>query len=212
MMPLIYHLVYFALINIAIIGVGYFIIKERMIFQSWLLLAVGIIGVHLIFINEHPVLRMLALIATTFTAMKVVAVAKSYESKPLKLTLMQWTVFAAGWAGMRAEPFETLGGKPLPGAWPMIRFGASRVVAGLLFILVAHGIAGIHLNPMFNFIFISIILLAGFSLLLHFGVLGISAGTWRLRGVNTYVLFKSPAKSTSLTEFWGNAGIWHLVK
>lgn len=180
-----------------------------MIFQSWLLLAVGIIGVHLIFINEHPVLRMLALIATTFTAMKVVAVAKSYESKPLKLTLMQWTVFAAGWAGMRAEPFETLGGKPLPGAWPMIRFGASRVVAGLLFILVAHGIAGIHLNPMFNFIFISIILLAGFSLLLHFGVLGISAGTWRLRGVNTYVLFKSPAKSTSLTEFWGKR--WNLA-
>lgn len=209
MMPLIYHLVYFALINIAIIGVGYFIIKERMIFQSWLLSAVGIIGVHLIFINEHPVLRMLALIATTFTAMKVVAVAKSYANKPLKLTLMQWTVFAAGWAGMRAEPFETLGGKPLPGAWPMIRFGASRVAAGLLLILAAHGIMGGHLNQAFAFILVSIILLIGFSLLLHFGALGISAGAWRLRGANTYVLFKSPSKSMSLTEFWGKR--WNLA-
>ncbi|MES2112415.1 MAG: MBOAT family protein [Bacteroidota bacterium] len=209
MTPLFYHLFDFALINLAVIGVGYFMIREKMIFQSWMLLAVSIIGVHLIFIYEHPVMRMLALIVTTFTAMKVVAVAKGYQHKNLTLSFIQWAIFAAGWMGMRAEPFETLGGKPLPGAWQMIRFGASRVVAGVLLIALAHGVVSIPLNKEFAYILVSAILLVGFSLLLHFGVLGISAGTWRLRGVNTHVLFKDPAKSTSLTEFWGKR--WNVA-
>jgi len=209
MTPLLFHLFYFALINVLIVLVGYFIIKEQMIFQSWLMLAVSIIIVHLIFVNEHPVLRMLALIATTFTAMKVIAVAENYNGKKLTLKFTQWAVFAGGWAGMRAQPFETLGAKPLPGAWPMIWFGASRVGAGALLILLAHGIVALHLSAVLTYFLVSAILLVGFSLVLHFGMLGISAGTWRLKGVNTYLLFKSPAKSMSLTEFWSKR--WNVA-
>jgi len=209
MTPLLLHLFYFALINLAVMLEGYFIIKEQMIFQSWLMLAVGIIGIHLIFEFEHPVLRMLALIATTFTAMKVVAVAESYKGKKLTLKFTQWTVFAGGWAGMRAQPFETLGAKPLAGAWRMIGFGISRVAAGAVLILLAHGIVSIQINTGLTYILVSAILLVGFSLILHFGMLGISAGTWRLKGVNTYLLFKSPAKSTSLTEFWSKR--WNVA-
>jgi alginate O-acetyltransferase complex protein AlgI len=123
---------------------------------------------------------MLALIASTFTAMKVVAVAKSYQHKNLTLSFTQWAVFAAGWMGMRAEPFETLGGKPLPGAWPMIRFGVSRVIAGLLLIALTHGVVSIHLNKELTFILVSAILLVGFSLLLHFGDYAVSILTYYL--------------------------------
>jgi hypothetical protein len=209
MTPSLLHLFYFVFINLAVVLVGYFIIKEQMIFQSWLMLVVSILVIDLIFMNEHPVLKMLALIATTFTAMKVVAVAESYKGKQLSLKFTQWAVFAGGWAGMRAQPFETLGAKALPNAWQMIRFGASRVAAGLVLVFLAHGIVLMHLNAGFTYILVSAILLVGFSLLLHFGLLGISAGTWRLKGVNTYLLFKSPAKSTNLTEFWSKR--WNVA-
>jgi alginate O-acetyltransferase complex protein AlgI len=53
------------------------------------------------------------------------------------------------------------------------------------------------------------IILVGLSLILHFGVLSISAGIWRLFGADTYLLFRQPAKSNSLTEFWGRR--WNLA-
>jgi D-alanyl-lipoteichoic acid acyltransferase DltB (MBOAT superfamily) len=40
-------------------------------------------------------------------------------------------------------------------------------------------------------------------------MLGISAGVWRLFGADTYLLFRQPAKSNSLTEFWGRR--WNLA-
>jgi D-alanyl-lipoteichoic acid acyltransferase DltB (MBOAT superfamily) len=52
-------------------------------------------------------------------------------------------------------------------------------------------------------------LLVCLSLILHFGLLSISAGLWRLFGVNTYFLFKEPAKALSLTEFWSKR--WNIA-
>src|SRR3978361_1743702 len=103
------------------------------------MLALSIAGVYFIFLNEHPILKMLAIIATTFSAMKVIAVTEGYKHKPLALTFKQWLTYAIGWVGMRAQPFETLGEKALHGAWPMVRFGISRIIAGALLILLAHG-------------------------------------------------------------------------
>jgi hypothetical protein len=203
------HLIYFAFINLAIGLLGYIILKRKMVFASWLMLMVTIIGVYLIFRHEHPILKMLAIIATTFTAMKVIAATEDYKNKPLTLTFMQWLAFAIGWAGMRAQPFEKLGAASLPNGWPMVRFGISRVIAGSLLILLARYITALPLDTTITHITVSILLLIGFSLILHFGMLGISAGMWRFSGVNTYFLFKSPAKATSLTEFWGKR--WNLA-
>src|SRR5690606_37647104 len=41
------------------------------------------------------------------------------------------------------------------------------------------------------------------------GLLSISAGMWRLSGVNTDHLFKTPVKAKSLTEFWSKR--WNLA-
>ena len=203
------HILCFALINIAIVLLGYVIVKRTMILLSWLLLVISIVAVYLIFLHEGPILRMLAIIATTFTAMKVIAVAEGYKGKTLTLTFKQWVVFASGWAGMRAQPFETLGGPALPNAWPMVRFGVSRIVAGFIFIAIAHGIVALHLNPDLTYISVSASLLVGLSLILHFGLLSISAGMWRLHGANTYLLFRQPAKALSLNEFWSKR--WNIA-
>jgi len=180
-----------------------------MILLSWAMLILSILVIHIVFLHERPIIRMLAIIATTFTAMKVIAVAEEYKNKKLTLKFNQWVVFAIGWAGMRAQPFESLGEKPLPGAGPIITFGVSRVIIGLLLIALAHKAMLLPVSPGLTYILVSAILLVGFSLILHFGLLGISAGMWRLSGVNTYVLFKSPAKALSLTEFWSKR--WNIA-
>jgi hypothetical protein len=202
-------LAYFIAINLAIILLGYVFIKNKMLLSGWLMLMISIAIICIIFWHQSPIIKMLAIIATTFTGMKVVAVAEGYKGKKLGLTFKQWVIFASGWAGMRAQPFETLGQSALPNAWPMIRFGISRVIAGLLLILFAHWLVSLPLNHHLNYILISSVLLVGFSLILHFGLLSISAGMWRLSGANTYYLFRQPVKALSLTEFWSKR--WNIA-
>jgi hypothetical protein len=209
MNTLLLPLLYFVLINIAMILLGWIFIRQQTVILCWLMLVGTVLAIHFIFINASPVIRMLAIIATTFTGMKVISVTEGYKNKALKLTFIQWLVYAIGWAGMRAQPFETLGAPALPNAWPMIRFGITRIIAGLLLILLAHGILLLHLPGMATYSIVSVVLLIGLSLILHFGILNISAGSWRLHGVNTYLLFRQPAKSLSLTEFWSKR--WNIA-
>lgn len=199
----------FAALNLGIVLVGYRLIKTKRVAIGWLVLIAAVAAIHFIFLNLGPVLRMLALIATTFTAMKVIAVTESYQNKPLTLTFSQWLAFATGWAGMRAEPFETLGQNPLPNAWPMIRFGISRVIAGLLLIALTYLVVTLSINPDVRYFLVTALLLIAMSLILHFGLLNISAGIWRLKGVNAYSLFREPAKSLNLTELWGKR--WNIA-
>lgn len=209
MQNILIHIVYFAVINLAVILVGYVFVKREMVWPAWLLMLLVIPVVYYIFNHEHPVLKMLGIIATTFTCMKVITATVDYNGKKTKLKFISWLAFAAGWAGMRAQPFESLGQKALPNAWAMIRFGISRVMAGLLIIALAHGIVALFPNTGLTYFLVSPILLIALSLILHFGLLSIGAGQWRLMGVNTYYLFRQPAKAMSLTEFWGKR--WNLA-
>ena len=209
MEPIPLHLAYFMLLNLSIILIGYWLISNDMIWQSWSLFALSILIIHFIFSNDHPIIRMFALIATTFTAMKVIAAAESYKGKPLNLSFFQWGVFAIGWAGMRAQTFETIGSKPLPDAWPKIKFGISRILAGFLLIFLAHQLVTLPIDSDVLYFIITGVLLVAFSLILHFGLLSISAGMWRLSGVGTYYLFRAPAKAKNLNEFWSKR--WNLA-
>lgn len=208
-MQIILHLIFFALINLAVILLGYLLLKARQVALGWLMMVVAITLVYLIFSAEHPILKMLAIIATTFSGMKVIAVTQSYLHKPLTLTFKQWLTYAIGWVGMRAQPFEKLGSAPLSGAWPMVLFGISRVVAGGMLILLACWVAALQFDTDYIYLLITVLLLVGFSLILHFGLLGISAGMWRFSGVNTYYLFRQPAQSLSLTELWSKR--WNIA-
>lgn len=207
--PLLLHLAYFALLNIMLLLIGYWFVRNTLTWQSWSLLAISVLLVYLIFLNEHPVIRMFTLIATTFISMKIIATAESYRRKLFRLSFRQWIGFVIGWAGMRAQPFETLGGRPLPDAWPKIKSGISRMLAGFVLIILAHQLAALPIENDVIHIIITAILLLAFSLILHFGLLCISAGIWRLSGVSTYCLFKAPLKAKSLNEFWSKR--WNLA-
>ncbi|MEO7212754.1 MBOAT family protein [Mucilaginibacter sp.] len=206
---LLIHLLYFALINLAIILVGYVFLKKQWLFAGWVMLVISIALVYFIFLPDHPILKMLAVIATTFSGMKVIAVTEGYKNRPLTLSFKQWLTYAIGWVGMRAQPFETLGQQALPGGGAMVKFGASRIIAGGLLIAIAHGVVALHLNAMLTYMVVTALLLVGLSLILHFGFLSISAGMWRFSGVNTYYLFRQPAKALSLTELWSKR--WNIA-
>jgi hypothetical protein len=206
---LLFHIFYFACINLLILLLGYVLVKRKMVFAGWILMIAVILAVYFIFLHDHPIIRMLSIIATTFSAMKVIAVAESYKHKPLTLTFKQWFTFAGGWAGMRAEPFEKLGGAPVPGGCPIVKMGISRILAGFILIFIGHKLLLLNLDKELTYILVSGCLLIGLSLILHFGMLSISAGMWHFSGVNTYLLFRQPYKATSLTEFWSKR--WNIA-
>jgi hypothetical protein len=208
-MSLILRLVFFALINLALVFTGFPVVKKKKILLGWGMFVISLLAVYLLFQYQNPVIKMLAIIATTFTAMKTIVVPMEYRDKPVKLNFKQWAAFSGGWVGMRAHPFETLGDNPLPGAGQMVRFGISRLIFGGLVIFAAREIASLPLDTAYIHVIVSVLLLVGFSLILHFGLLSISAGMWWHAGANTYLLFRQPAKATSLTEFWGKR--WNLA-
>ncbi|MBS7566939.1 hypothetical protein KHS38_21215 [Mucilaginibacter sp. Bleaf8] len=199
----------FLLLNSVIIIAGYITAKKVQVVLAWFMLVISVVVICLISWQLPPIIKMLAITATTFTAMKVIATTEGYSGKPFTLTFKQWVAFAAGWAGMRAQLFETLGTIAVPDAWKMITFGVSRLVAGALLIAVAHLLVRQPLNSTFLYVTVSALLLVAFSLVLHFGLLSISAGIWRLSGVHAYYLFNRPAISTGLTEFWGKR--WNIA-
>lgn len=203
------HCIYFLLLNTGLVLGGYIIIKKNLLLLSYLLLVVSVLAVYLLFQHDAPVSKMVAIIATTFISIKVVAATQSYNNKKQTLKFTQWIVFATAWAGMRIQIFETLGSKPIPGGWKMIGFGISRMCFGGLLLFISHLIIHLYINQTYVYVAVTATALMGLSLILHFGILGISAGIWRLNGVNTYYLFKQPAKSKSLTEFWSKR--WNIA-
>lgn len=201
--------VFYYLLLIPVISslLGYFIVKQKKTGISWLLFIITTVVIERATFNANPLFRMLAIIIAMFVGMKVIAATERYKSAGKQLTLFQWMLFVSGWFGMRSELFETVGHKPVEGYKDMLFTGFSRVIIGSGLIYFAHKL--LQLNYPAFIPVISILAMIGLSLILHFGVLAMSAGAWRLFGVRTYYLFKSPLKSTSLNEFWGKR--WNIA-
>jgi len=191
------------------IVLGYLLIRSRLAFLAWfallflLMLTVGL------FFKATPILKMLALIAVTLIAMKTIVAAISYKRTTFKLRFIPWIAFSTGWVGMRAQSFESLGGSALPGARKLQLTGLTRVLLGAAFIAAAHLTVDLPFARPVVFFITTGLILTGLSFMLHFGLLTITAGLWRLFGANTYLLFRHPANSRSLAEFWGKR--WNLA-
>src|SRR5690606_24532884 len=54
-----------------------------------------------------------------------------------------------------------------------------------------------------------ILLMTGFSLLVHFGCFSLLAAAWRIAGFDTRALFRAPLHAQTLAEFWGRR--WNLA-
>jgi hypothetical protein len=197
---------------IFIICLGFFITKIRNTgiarLSAWLMVIVSTAGIERWCNDEGAGYRMLAIILVMLFSIKVVVTVETYKNGKAGLSFVQWLAFVTGWFGMRPQIFESLGGRSLPGGRDLIIFGIIRILSGAALLMLAKWIS-IHYVSFYSKIIITGLLLAAISLILHFGILNISAGAWRFMGADTKTLFRSPLSSTSLSEFWGRR--WNIA-
>jgi len=124
------------------------------------------------------------------------------------LNFIQWLLFSYAWFGMNPLPFKSFPSRSLTDYRKYFIKGLSRIVLGILLInIVNYFFKGV--NEIVPDILIKLSYLISLSLILHFGVLSISAGFLRLLGIPVTSLFKDPLKSKSLQEFWSKR--WNIA-
>jgi Membrane bound O-acyl transferase family len=174
--------------------------------RRWVSIAVGIAAiafVDLVLRRENAGFRMLAIIAVTLLAMKVVTVAFAGPA----LAPRQWLAFV-GWFGMRPAIFTTLGSPGLPGGGELIAGGLRSIAIGAGLLAAATAAA-----PHWRWI-ATTLALAALSFILHFGLFDLVAAFWRRQGVACDELFRHPLRSKSLAEFWSrrwNVGYSEMI-
>lgn len=176
-------------------------------FIAWLMTITATIVAERLTQYEPPGVRMIAVILALLYGMKaVVGVEAGARLSPLR-----WLGFACLWFGMRPAIFIRAGGASLPSARELILKGLARAILGLLLVVLARLIwlNGESLGTERARWLATPPLLAGLSLVLHFGLFNMLAGGWRHLGVDTRPLFRAPALASSLNEFWSRR--WNLA-
>ena len=171
---------------------------------AWAKVVLSIATVHWALSSEPPGVRMLALVVVGLAGMKLVVVAQRRTDGKPPLSAMRWLWFALAWLGMRPDPFAAPRRPARNDGFELIAAGLRRAVQGLLVLGLAWALAGVIDDRV-----VAVPLLLGVSLVLHFGFCAVLAGIWRWWGVPVEPLFNSPARATSLTEFWGRR--WNLA-
>lgn len=205
---------------------------------SWGLLIAGVFVIERVTAPQPPGVRMLAVIAAALLAMKAIVAVEWQLSGGNRLGSAAWFAFAVGWVGMRPKVFAGFPGPSKPGAAGLIGSGTMWLVAGLLLLTVASftadgssgngspaGVRGVSEIPgvlsgpgdlsswltdlTARQVAATVLALIGLSLVIHFGLLNLVAGCWRLVGADCRSLFRAPLGSRSLDEFWSRR--WNLA-
>ncbi len=172
---------------------------------AWTALVLGTLGVERLVAREPPGVRMVALIAFALLTMKVIIVIEERARGMAPLTIGAWLCFAGAWLGMKPRLFVSAEAAPLPGAGALLVRGALHAILGATLVIIAR----VAWSNTHSRLLASVLLLPGLSLLLHFGLCNLLAGTWRFRGVACGALFRAPLMSQNLGEFWARR--WNLA-
>jgi len=197
------------LIDMAILLFGWTVTRlPRRLRQplAWTVTVLGVAITDAVTVREPAVWRMWLLVGVLFLGMKSIVVA-TVDWKVMGFAA--WLRFACLWFGMRPDVFEHGEGRagPAHDAIPMATRGAARVVAGMLLMTVGastirQGVQAVM--PALAMPVATIAVLAGFSIAMHFGVMDVVTGYWRLHGYSRCrAMFRQPWKATSLRDFWG---------
>jgi len=191
---------------LAITGYRLSFLKDKMTARAiaWVLAIATVLFSASITWEKPPLYRMIVIVTLQLLSMKSLVAVETYAGK-MNLKFFQWMGFAMGWFGMRPVLFETLPSKSLSYA-KLSLFGISRIVIGLLFLYLSRVIERSEIQIFF---LSELVMLIGMSLILHFGLLNLSAAFWRFCGVDVKELFRAPVKSKSLKEFWGKR--WNIA-
>lgn len=155
--------------------------------------------------GEPAGLRMLALIAAGLLAMKVLVVIEECARGMARPSLGTWFAFACLWAGMRPRLFVEAADPDPGGARPLLFRGAAFLAGGLGAIALARPLADATGSLLAG----TALALVGLSWALHFGILNLTAGFWRSRGVACEALFRAPLLAENLGEFWSRR--WNIA-
>jgi len=162
--------------------------------------------------DEPPGVRMLVVVGTLLWSMKLVVVVASRLDGGPTLPPERWFAFLFGWPGMQPAVFA----KPAKPNWPNARKflirGLIRAAAGFGLMLIARRwITWADMPPDGDFRsgLAKFLLLAGVSLMVHFGLFNLLAAGWQAFGLNCQPVFRAPLASSSLSEFWSRR--WNLA-
>lgn len=169
---------------------------------AWAWVSFSLVATQVILMQaESPAgFRMLAIVSVLLLGMKALVHMEWVKRKGVQpLSLFRYGLFALLWLGMRPEVFatRTINRRVDSG---LLRQGVCCVVVGLIFLVFARLLNGGLVTDL--------LLLAGLSLFLHFGLLSLSAWLFQCAGFRTSLLFRNPLKAASLGDFW--ARFWNL--
>lgn len=201
---------------VTVLAAGFAITRIRSVAiarsAAWLLVVVAVGSIERLTSSQPPGFRMLAIIGVLLYCMKAVVGVEGRTSDKTTLGLLNWFGFAGLWFGMRPGLFAEVPGPARGGAADLIRLGVNRLALGTVFVIVSRLIWTAPtewFNDPIRRILATVFLLPGISLVLHFGVFNMLAGSWRCFGANCRPLFRAPLLSKSLSEFWGQR--WNLA-
>jgi len=175
---------------------------------AWLMTIVVVAAVERITAGEPAGVRMVAIVLALLYGMKAIVGVEAGAALPPG----RWLGFCLFWFGMRPGLFARAGSEPRRGARTLLMHGLVRILIGSLLILAAAGIWRERESPSTDEAarwLVTPLLLAGLSLVLHFGIFNLLAALWRALGVDARPLFRAPLLSTSLNEFWSQR--WNLA-
>jgi hypothetical protein len=195
--------------SLLLLVTGYFLPfnkqKKMARVYAWVIVIVTVWVSTVVTSDQAPLMRMVVIVFLQLLSMKIVVAAESYSGGN-RLKFFQWMAFALGWFGMRPVVFEKLPSPSLTFMHIALK-GVVRIVIGFLLLYLS---TILEQYPLLTGFFLSqLLLLAGLSLILHFGILNLSTAAWRALGVNVSELFRSPFRSKSLKEFWGKR--WNIA-
>jgi alginate O-acetyltransferase complex protein AlgI len=179
---------------------------------AWMLTVIAVLSTERLTADQPAGFRMVVLILALLYGMKVVVTVESYESGQPRFSPGIWSAFVTLWFGMRPNLFARVPSSALPNAFQMIRAGVLRALLGATLVMAARAtwVLGEEvIRGDARRLAATFLLLPGLSLMLHFGFFNILAGSWRLVGARCQPLFRAPAYSRSLAEFWGKR--WNLA-
>ena len=176
---------------------------------AWVFVIVNTVAVERICSNEPAGFRMLAIIAVMLYSIKSIVCIEAFARDHVRLSFSTWLVFTLFWFGMNPRIFVGPFNKPFSDSGKIFFLGLTNFLVGALLVLSANLIADQFPHGLSEKITCTILLLTGLSLMLHFGLLNMSAGILRYKGVNAHKLFNAPIRSSSLTEFWGKR--WNIA-
>jgi alginate O-acetyltransferase complex protein AlgI len=180
--------------------------------DAWLLTISATVAVERLCVDEPPGLRMLAIIAALWIGMKTVVSVEYQAAGGAPLPLLRWLGFAGLSFAMRPSVFAKRSAGPLADSRRLVGRGLQWIVLGLSVLLLAHLVGTSWREPLSDLgalLLATLLALVGLCMVVHFGIVTVTAGVWRWLGFDCRPIMRTPLAARSLGEFWSRR--WNIA-